>query len=805
MANVGQDVRYATRVLKKAPAFTLLAVAVLAIGIGANAAIFSLVDALLLRPLPFHEPTELVKLWEHPPGYAHNSVSPLNFLDWSEQNQVFTSMTAISGGSRVLSNPHGSPERIPGQSVSVSFFDVLGIAPVAGRTFAASDVRNRNVVVIGERLWRGRFGADAGLVGRPILLDGESFTVIGVVPARFQILYQSDLWTPFIVKRSPEQRQMHYLQVIARLKPGVAIEQARAAMKVVAENIARVSPETNKDWTITVAPLREALVGRELRVTSLVLGGIVAFVLLMACANIANLLLARGAARWREIAVRSSLGGTRARITAQLLTESVLLAAMGGAAGLTLAVAVVRSAPAFLPPDTLPAGIIPEVDARILLFSAGITLATGILFGLAPAWQAGRLSIAEALRSGGRTLTGATGWFRAALAAGQIAIAVVLVTGAGLLLRTLVSINRVDPGFHAPNVLTMNLQLPLKRYPSPEDALRLYEAIEHEIDTLPGVRSVGFGTNLPADGWDIGQGFEVIGRPASHESLQPAAHYQMVSPRYFRTLGIPIVAGRSFNDRDTPSAAQVCIVNQEFVRRYLQGLDPLTARVKIQAMNPKGPTPVVRDIVGVSEQVRVEGLAEHENAAEVYVPLKQNPWYGSVVAIQAVGDPGSLVNPVKAAIARVDKDQPVTRVRTMDEVVAESVAQPRFRAELVSAFALLALTLASVGVFGVIAFAVSQRTREFGIRTALGARPSDVVRLVMSNGLRITAAGVACGLIGAAALTRSLQALLFGVTASDPFTFVMAPAVLAAVALAACIAPAFRASRVDPAVTLRQE
>jgi putative ABC transport system permease protein len=645
-------------------------------------------------------------------------------------------------------------------------------------------------------------------VGSTIPLDGEPFTVIGIVPARFQIFYKSDLWTPFIPRRSPEQRRMHYLQVLGRLKPGVTFEQARAGMAPIAENIARIAPDTNKGWGITVEPLRQALVGRDLRITSLMLAAVAGFVLLMACANIANLLLARGVGRTREIAVRASLGGSPARILRQLLTESVLLSAIGGAAGILLALVILRAAPAWLPEDTLPVSMTLDFDARIAGFTLLATLLTGLLFGIAPAWQASRISLTDALRAAGRGFTGAGGAFRSALAIAEIAVAVVLVTGAGLLLRTVVALDRVDPGYHADRVLTMYVTLPLARYKTPQRALTFYQAAEREMASLPGVRSVRLGFSLPMDGWEIGQGFTVVGAPPVGEAEEPAAHYQMVNAKYFETLGIRLVHGRAFTEHDDATATPVCIVNEELVRRYLKGMQPgmqqIGAHIRVQAMDMGGPKPMVREVVGVVHQVKISGPAE-KNELEIYVPITQNPWFAASIAVRTAGDPLAMAPAVKAAIARVDKEQAVTRVRTMEEVAAQSMAQPRFRAQLVGTFGALALVLAAVGIFGVLAFSVSQRTREFGIRMALGARSADVLRMVASSGLRIALTGIAIGLAGAAALTRSLAALLYGVKAADPVTFLAAPLVLAVVALAACAAPAWRASRVDPAEALRQE
>jgi putative ABC transport system permease protein len=629
--------------------------------------------------------------------------------------------------------------------------------------------------------------------------------VIGIVPASFQFLNESEMWMPWLPKRTPEQRVMHYLRVVGRLKPGVTLAQAQADMRGIAEHIARIAPQTNKDWKIRIDTLRETLVGSDLRVTSFVLAGVVLSVLLMACANIANLLLARGFLRARDVAVRAALGASRGRLLRQLLIESLLLASIAGAVGLLLAWVLVRSTPLFLPPDLLPRSVQLVLDTRGAIFTIALTLLTAILFGLMPAWQAMRMPLAEILRrAGGRGATG-IGRLRQTLAIAQIALAVLVASAAGLLVRTLLSLDRVDPGFHATNVLTLDVGLAENRYPTPARMLQFYQNVERELATLPGVRVASIGNSVPLNGWDIGQPFHIVGDPRPEESRTPAAHYQIVGGRYFQALGIPLQRGRTFNDFDTPSSAPVCIVNDAFVRQYARGRDPIGLHVEVNAMGMGGPEKAVREIVGVSRQVKVDALDERKDAIENYVPIAQNPWFWATFVVQTDGDPTAIAPAARAAVSRVDKDQAVTRVRTMQEVFLRSTAQPRFRAELVGTFAMLALLLAAVGIFGVLAFAVSQRTREFGIRMALGARGGDVLRLVLNSGLKLTLIGIAIGLGAAALLTRSLGSLLFAVTPLDPLTFAIATITLATVAIAACAAPALRAARVDPAVTLRQE
>jgi putative ABC transport system permease protein len=582
------------------------------------------------------------------------------------------------------------------------------------------------------------------------------------------------------------------------------LEQARADMSVIAADIARLSPETNKGWGVTIEPLRQALVAPELLNTSVALAGAVGFVLLMACANVANLLLARGVARAREIAVRSSIGGSRGRIVRQLFTESALLAALGGAAGVALAAVILRAAPLVAPKDMFPVWLRLTLDGRVLAIAMISAAVAAVSFGLAPAWQSARVSLADALRSGGRGAT-AGGGLRAFLAGTEIAAATLLVAGAGLLLRTLVSVDHVDPGCRTDHLITMYVSLPNSRYPRPSDALRFYQAAERELMATPGVLSVGMSNVLPTEGWDIGQGVEIIGQQQVDPAHAPTAHYLMVNSGYFRTFGIPILRGRAFEDHDLASAEPVCIINQEFARLHFPSGDALGALISVTAMDPAGPARLVRRVVGVSAQIKVDGLAEKENLVEVYVPQAQNAWFWSAIAVRTESDPRTFARTVRAAIARVDSQEAVTQVRTMEEVVAETVAPTRFRALLTGAFAVGALALAAIGIFGVLAFSVTQRTREFGIRSALGARSADLRQMVVREALRIASVGIAIGLIAAAVLTRSLASLLFGVKPLDAITFVSAAVLLGLAAVAASAIPAWRAARVDPAVALRQD
>ena len=801
-----QDLVYGWRLLRRSPGFTTAALVTLALGIGATTAIFSLVDATMIRALPYRDPDRIVMLWERTPRFPRSRVSPLNFLDWHDRSRSFDAMAAAAGGgAAVVSDGSGRVDNVPMLTVTPEFFQVFGVAPIAGRLLLEDDARlGRNVAVVSERLWKTRFGADPGLIGRQLMVAGaqQPFTVVGIVPSDFEAWMPADMWALFgPIARRPDQRRSRFLPVVARLKAGVSLDAARSEMAAVAANIARENPETNANVGVTIVPLRQSIVGDDLRTTTIVLGGVVAFVLLLACANVANLLLARGVTRRREVAVRAALGGGRWRIVRQFLTETTLLSAFGGVLGLTLAWAALRVAPSILPPGTIPVGVVLRFDIRLALFAAIVTFTTALVAGLVPTWRAARVTLTEAM-AGSRSSTDHNSIFRHALTVVEVSAAVLLVVGAGLLVRTLVSLEHVDAGYRADRVLTMQVGVELPRYPTPESRMAFYQALQDEISSVPGVRMSAVGFDVPFDGVGANTNFTVVGG-ADDPGRRLVAHYQMVSPQYFDTLGIPLVRGRAFSDRDTSTSTPVCIVNEEFARRYLSDRDPIGAKVTAQTL-ALAPMVVARDVVGVIRQVKERPNAA-ENQLEIYVPLAQNSWFNATFVVRSAVAPETLVSQLRAAASRVRKDLPPSRIRTMEEVAADSTATPRFRARLVGAFAVLAMVLAAAGVFSVFTFTVQQRTREFSIRMALGARSTDVLRQVLGDGARVIAIGLALGIAASAALVQSMASLLFAVKPFDSIAFAGGSALLACIALTACVIPAVRASRADPATILRDE
>ncbi|HYY99810.1 MAG TPA: ABC transporter permease [Pyrinomonadaceae bacterium] len=800
-----QDLRYGARKLRKSPGFALVAVMTLALGIGANTAIFSVVNAVLLRPLPFDQPEQLVRVFGTNARRSNFSRphSYLNFSDLRAQNQTFEAMAAYTGTTSALSGEEG-PEQITGVIASGDIFRVLRTKPLMGRLLEPEDERpgGSNAVVISHGLWQRRFGGDPRVVGRTIRLDGREREVVGVTPADFRFEFvtgATDFWTPIDPSVSDyQQRGAIFLEIIGRLKPGVSVEQSNADAGVVASRLSEQYQNSNAGIGVRLAPAQEELVG-DVRPTLLVLLGAVGFVLLIACANVANLLLARSAGRHREIAVRSALGAWRGRIVRQLLTESLLLAFAGGVLGLVFALWGVKLLSVFVP-ENVPRFGETDIDLRVLGFTLAASVVTGLLFGIAPALQSSRVDLNEALKEGGRTGTDGLGRrrVRSLLIVSEVALSLVLLVGAGLLIKSFVKLRNTDPGFDAGNTLTASLSLASVRYDADEKIADFYRLLVERVRALPGVVSVGAVTPLPLSDNNMSFSFSVIGQPPQPPGQGQSANARMVTPEYFRAQGIPLRAGRVFTDADKAGAPNVLVVNEAFARRYLPGVEPLGQRLHIGLNRIEG------EIVGVVGDIRGEGLAT-PGEPEYYVPEATVPFGDMTLVVRTANDPASLVPALRQAVAEMDKDQPLYDVRTMDSLVARSVARQRFSMTLIGVFAVLAMLLAAVGIFSVMSFLVAQRTHEIGIRMALGARQRDILSMVVRHGVGLTLIGVGVGLAAALALTRLMSGLLYEVSATDPFIYGGITVLLAAVALAACYVPARRATKVDPLIALRYE
>ncbi|HEX5110932.1 MAG TPA: ABC transporter permease [Vicinamibacterales bacterium] len=819
------DARFALRQLRRAPGFALVAVLTLALGIGANSAVFALADATFLRDLPFTQPDDrLVMVSESRGPAASNKVAPGDYIDWRDQNTTLASIAAMDWTLPTMAGPDGAPEQVLAQMVTAGFFDVFGVTPLVGRTFQASDVTpSPQVVVVGERYWRDRLGADPAAIGRPIVINGRAHDLVGVVPASFQLVPAIDaararglapVWTLF-EPSAGSSRMSHTLFVFGRLKPGTSLEAAHAEVGAIASRLGELFPESNKGHGASVLPLREALIGRQVQLTSLLLLGVVGLVLLMCCANVASLLLAQVSRRTRELAVRAALGAGRGRVIAQLLTESLVLASIGGAVAVAVTAALLAAAPSLVPPGILPNAVTLAFDGRVAAVCAATALAVGILFGVAPAWEPARGRFAEAASEG--RVTRRSGWLRSGLVSAQIAAAVLVLCGAGLFLRTLIVLQRTDSGARATEVLTGMLQLPLPvpgapaRYPTPDSVRRFYNAVEREVRAIPGVRSVAWGAAMPLDGVWFMSAFAIAGDPPKPLASRDVVNYQMVSPEYFSTLDVPVVAGRALTSADTGDAPRVGLVSEAFAARYLGGRNPIGTRLELSRMmfRPDPARPVesepTMEIIGVVRQVKTSP-DETQSTAHVYVPMAQNAWWRASLIVRPDGeDAAALAGPVRAAVARVDPERALARLRTIATIADDATARQRFRALLVGAFAALALMLAMVGVFGVLSQSVQQRMREFGVRIALGASRTNVIGLVVRHAARIAAIGLALGLGLAFMLGRLLASLIFPIAPSDPITYSLAPLVALLTAAVACVAPAWRATRVDPATAFRED
>jgi putative ABC transport system permease protein len=804
MQTLWQDLRYGARMLLKQPGFTLIAVLTLALGIGANAAIFTVVNSVLLRPLPFREPERLVMIRETKlPQFPEFSVSPGNFLGWKNQNTVFERLVAFTG---VTLNLVGAsdPEQLRGMKVTDGFFAMLGVQPQVGREFLPEEDQpgRNNVVILSHGLWQRRFAGEPKILNQTLLLSGQSYTVIGVMPATFRFGGPDlDLWTPMaFTSQQAQNHGGHFLAAIGQLKPGVTVEQARTEMLAIAGRLAAQHPAANTGWSVKLMPLLEFAV-RSIKPALLVLLGAVAFVLLIACANVANLLLARAAGRQKEIAIRTALGAGRARIVRQLLTESALLALVGGAVGWLLAKWGMDLLLKLAPQD-LPRMSDVSLDGRALAFTAAITLLTGVIFGLVPAVHASKPNLNETMKDAGRGSTegGRRQLVRSTLVVLEVASALVLLVGAGLLAKSFWRLQKVDPGFDPDNALTVSVALPRSKYPEENRQVAFFQQLLEKVKAFPGVQAAGASNSMPLGG-DFVLAFIVQGRPPLPPGAGQSTNFYAVSADYFKAMGIPLRRGRLFTERDTNDSPHVAIINETMAQKMFPDEDPIGKRI---TFNTRQNNPDWYEIVGIVGDVKQYGL-DQATTMQTYEPHTQQTYPAMTLVVRTAGDPTDFTAAIRNAVLQLDQEQPISNVRTLAQFLSTSFAQQQFSMLLLGVFAAVALVLAAVGIYGVLSYAVAQRTHEIGIRMALGAGQREVLKLVVGHGMLLTLLGVAAGLAAAFALTRLMKTLLFGVSANDPMTFSLIALLLLIVALLACWIPARRATKVDPMIALRFE
>ncbi len=817
-----RDLRYGARMLLKTPGLTFVVILALALGIGANTAIFSVINAVLLKPLPFDQPDQLLFLNERSPVLDEMSISYPNFTDWRAQNHVFEKIGVYNRNSYNLTG-YGEAERILTAQVSADLFAALRVNAALGRVFTNDEDKPgaTPVVVLSYGLWQRRFGGQSNIVNQALTLNGRSYTVIGVMPQDYAFPSRVEMWVPVgQLSADPgwQQRGNHPgLYGVGRLKPGVTMQQAQADMNVVAANLAKQYPDSNTSNGIRIRTMMEVMVGDTVKSTLWILFGAVAFVLLIACANIANLLLARATSRRKEMAIRAAMGAGRWRIARQLLTESILLAVVGGGLGLIIARLMVRWI-LYVSPTAIPRSREITLDWKVMAFTVGVSLFTGILFGLVPALQAGEVDVNETLKESGRG-TSAKHWLRSSLVIVEVATTMVLLIGAGLMIRSFYRLQKVDPGFSYEHLTSFTVALPQKKYTDIDQRNAFFQQLLQNLRTTPGVQSVAAASGLPLgnNGWQTS--FVVDGQPPPKPGDAPLMEACTVTPDYFRTMNIPLVAGRYFTDQDNRAfaagrdmskmdegermvnGANVIIVDQEFARRHWPNDQAVGKRIKF-GTDPNSPALTV---VGVVGRVKMESLDDDSNRVQGYFSFAQLPFGGMTIIMKGVGDPNQLISAARAQVKAVDPDQPIYNIRTMDEIRGESVAPQRLNLLLLSIFAGIAFVLAVVGIYGVMSYAVTQRTHEIGIRMAIGAQPSDVFKMILGQGMLLTIIGLVVGLVGAFGLTRLMAAMLFAVKPTDPLTFAGVALLLASVALIACYIPGRRATKVDPVNSLRYE
>jgi len=802
-----QNIRYAIRTLLKNKGFTLTAVLTLALGIGATTAIFSVVYAVF-EPMPYPNSDQLVMVWSRIRG-NRNSVPAGDFLDWQKRSTSFQGMGAWTGASFNVAT-EDRPQQVPGSRRTPGFFTFEGLPFYLGRDFVAEEGEpgKDHVVILSHRLWRQHFNSNRDLIGKDIRMNGEPYTVVGVLPPDMHDRFNSQLWVPLSFRPEQITHDSNFMLVMARLKDGVTVEQAQAEMNGIAAQLQNEYPQSNANRTVSVEPLHLNFVTDSTRRNLWLLLGAVGFLLLIGCVNVANLLLARGTSRQREVALRAALGASRSRLFTQFLTESLVLAALGGALGILLATTIIDAITIVMPPvgTMLPSEADIRISVPVLIFTMAVTTVAGLLFGAAPAWQATRLDLNEVLKLGGRT--GSGGMRRKTLrllVVAEFALALTLLATSGLALRGFWNLTRIDLGMRTDNVLTFRLPVPERRLNGPDQIRSYYGQMLEKISALPGVAKAALTTGVPARGATIGRRVNIVGQPPPSPTERRGSAFQMITPGYVDALGIRVIKGRSIDEHDTSTSMRVAIVNELFAARYLPGVDPLTQRFSAEEIVPGQPggKPVEWQIVGVFHNTRGAGF--REDNPEVYVPFAQSPWPQASVVVRANGDPKALIKGLAAAVNSVDPDLPLAGVQTIDEIVSESLAIDRFSVVLFASFGALGLMLAAVGIYGVMAFAVAQRTHEFGVRMALGAQPSRVISLILKEGTLLAISGTLIGLGGAYLVGRAMQSTLYGVQALDVRAFVAVSLLLLIAALLACLFPALRASRVEPLEALRYE
>ena len=808
MTNLLRDIRFGLRLLRRSPGFAAVAILALALGIGATTAIFSVVYATLLAPMPYPNPDQLVMVWSRVQGNRNGSAAG-TYPEWKRQSTAFQALNAWTGGSVNLATSD-RPEQVDATRATPGFLSMTGTPMAFGRDFRPEEgqVGRDQVVVLTNQLWQERFGGDRAIIGRQVRIDSKPYTVVGVLAPGLADRMQTRLYVPLAFTPEQINHDFHWLLVMGRLKPAVSIAQANANMQAVSRHLAEQFPASNKGWSSGVEPLKNNFLSQDTQTALWLLLGAVGFVLLIACANVANLLLARGTARQRELAIRGSMGAASSRLFWQMLTESVTLAAIGGVLGIGVAWLMLQGIMAMMPPFTLPAEAQVQLNVPVLIFSFAACVLSGILFGCAPALQAARANVNEMLKETGRSMSGGRHRLRRALVVVEFALALSLLAGGGLAVHSLMKLANVDLGFRTERLLTFDLPVPQDRLKSPEQITAFYQRLIEQVRALPGIQSASHSVGMPVAGPNFGMPFTIVGDKAVDPGARPGAGFAMVSPEYFKTFGIKILKGRGFTPEDRDGGVRVAVVNERFVNRYLAGRDPLKQRLAIEQLIPGvtrlGPT-VEWQIVGVTRHVRNAGPKDADGFPEIDVPFQQSPWPGASVAVRTSGDPTAVQQSIAAVIRSVDPDLPMANVRTMEQIVEQRMASDRFNSALFGAFALVALLLAAFGIYGVMSFVVAQRTHEIGLRMALGAGRTRVVREVIREGMITAIVGIVIGTAGAYAVGRAMQGMWYDVGAMDPVAFTAVAVTLFAAAVLACFVPARRAASVDPMAALRQD